>query len=70
MPTLAETADRALSMMERYQTAHVTMAGAAEMIVDMVAGKVFTPAEAVEALADFVKQYRAKLADIDHEVRT
>jgi hypothetical protein len=46
------------------------MAAAAEMVVDMVASKAFTPAEAVEALADFVKQYRAKLAEIDGRART
>ena len=70
MPTLAETADRALSNMQAYSTAHLNMACAAEKVSDMVAGKVFTPTEAVEALADFVKQYRAKLAEIDGRAST
>ena len=70
MPSLSQRTDRALAALEKYQTAHVTMAAAAEMVVDMVAGKAFTPAEAVEALADFVRQYRAKLAEIDGRART
>jgi uncharacterized protein YlzI (FlbEa/FlbD family) len=70
MPTLSETADRAQVALQAYSTAHLNMAAAAEMVVDMVAGKAFTPAEAVEALTDFVKQYRAKLAEIDGRART
>jgi hypothetical protein len=70
MPTLSETADRAQVALQAYSTAHLNMAAAAEMVVDMVAGKAFTPAEAVEALADFVRQYRAKLAEIDGRART
>lgn len=72
MPTLAETADRALSNLQAYQTAHVTMAAAAEMTVDLVADHVFTPAEAVQALTEHVDRYRARLAALDghkHEVR-
>ena len=70
MCTLSQKADAALANMQAYSTAHLNMAAAAEMVVDMVAGKAFTPAEAVEALADFVRQYRAKLAEIDGRART
>ena len=69
MPTLAETADRALVNLAAYQTAHITMAAAAEMTVDLVADLVFTPAEALQALTEHVDRYRAQLARIDHEVR-
>ncbi len=69
MPTLAQKADAALSMMERYQTAHVTMAGAAEMIVDLMVSGTFNAAEALSALAEHVSRYRDELAAIDHEVR-
>jgi GAF domain-containing protein len=69
MPTLAETADRALANMQAYSTAHLNMAAAAEMTVDLVASKVFTPAEGMEALAERVARYRDELARIDHEVR-
>jgi hypothetical protein len=70
MPTLSETADRAQVALQAYSTAHLNMAAAAEMVVDMVAGKAFTPEEGIQALADFVKQYRAKLAEIDGRART
>jgi hypothetical protein len=65
MPTLSETADRALANMQAYQVAHVTMAATAEMVVDMVAGNAFTPAEALQALTEHVDQYRARLAALD-----
>jgi hypothetical protein len=45
------------------------MASAAERVVDMVAAKAFTPAEAIESLTMFAAQYRAKLAEIDRGVR-
>jgi len=72
MPTQAETADAALANLAAYQTAHVTVAAAAEMTVDMVTDNVFTPAEALQSLAGFVSQYRDRLAALDghnHEVR-
>ena len=69
MPTLSQKADAALSMMERYQTAHVTMAGAAEMIVDLMVSGTFNATEALSALAEHVARYRDELAAIDHEVR-
>jgi len=65
MPSLSQKADAALANLQAYSTAHLNMAAAAEMVVDMVAGKAFTPAEAVQALAGFVSQYRAKLAALD-----
>jgi hypothetical protein len=70
MPTLAQSADRALSNLAAYQTAHVTMAAAAEMTVDLVADHVFTPAEAVQALTEFVGLYRKTLATLDGRVST
>ena len=70
MSTVAEKSDRALSAMQAYQVAHVTLAAAAEMVVDLSANHVFTPAEAVQALTEHVSRYRAQLARIDHEVRT
>ena len=70
MPTLSETADAALANMQAYSIAHLNMACAASKVADMVAGKVFTPEEGIQALADFVKQYRAKLAEIDGRART
>jgi hypothetical protein len=70
MSTLAETADRAQAALQAYQTAHVTMAAAAEMTVDLVADHVFTPAEAVEALTEFVGEYRARLAELDGRAST
>ncbi len=70
MPTLSETADRALANMQAYQVAHINMACAAEKVSDMVAGKAFTPEEGIQALAAFVGQYRAKLAEIDGRART
>ena len=66
MPTLSQKADAALSMMERYQTAHVTMAGAAEMIVDLLVSGTFNAAEALSALGEHVARYRLQLAEIDH----
>jgi hypothetical protein len=36
----------------------------------MVAEHVFTPEEGIQALADFVKQYRLKLAEIDGRAST
>jgi hypothetical protein len=69
MPTLSQIADRALSNLAAYQSAHVTMAAAAELTVDLVADHVFTPAEALQALTEHVDRYRAQLARIDHEVR-
>jgi NifU-like protein involved in Fe-S cluster formation len=68
MPTVAETADAALAKMQAYERAHINMAASAEMVVDMVAGKAFTPAEALSALAERVARYRDELAAIDHEV--
>ena len=70
MPTLAESADHATVALREYQTAHVVMASAAERVVDMVAAKAFTPAEAIESLTMFAAQYRSKLAEIDRGVRT
>jgi hypothetical protein len=67
--TACERADRALANLAAYQTAHVTMAAAAEMTVDLVADHVFTPAEALQALTEHVDRYRSQLARIDHEVR-
>jgi hypothetical protein len=65
MPTLSQKADAALSMMERYQVAHVTMAASAEMIVDMLVDGTFNAAQALSALAEHVAQYRLRLARID-----
>jgi uncharacterized protein YlzI (FlbEa/FlbD family) len=70
MPTLSQIADRALSNLQAYSTAHLNMAAAAEMVVDMVAGKAFTPAEAVSALAERVARYRDELAAIDRRAST
>lgn len=70
--TACERADRALANLQAYQVAHVTMAAAAEMTVDLVADHVFTPAEALQALTEHVDQYRARLAALDghnHTVR-
>jgi hypothetical protein len=64
-PTACERADRALANLQAYQVAHVTMAAAAERVVTMVAKRVFTPGEGMEALAEFVSQYRSKLAELD-----
>jgi len=69
MPTLSQIADRALANMQAYSIAHLNMAAAAEMTVDLVADHVFTPAEALQALTEHVDRYRAQLARIDHEVR-
>jgi hypothetical protein len=65
MPTLTEKADAALFMMERYQVAHVTMATAATMVVDLIIAGSFTVAEALCALADHVARYRCELATLD-----
>ena len=69
MATLAHTADRALDSLQSYQLLHVNMAAAAEMVADLVAERLFTPAEATEALADFVRQYRKALARLDGRAR-
>lgn len=66
MPTLSEKADAALSTMERYSIAHITMAGAAEMIVDLLVSGTFNAAEALSALGEHVARYRLQLAEIDH----
>jgi hypothetical protein len=70
MPSLSQRTDRALAALEKYQTAHVTMATAAEMVVDSIIDGSFTVAEALSALAEHVARYRDELAAIDHEVRT
>ncbi len=70
MPTIAERADRALDALEKYQTAHVNMAAAAELVVDLTADGTMTAAEGLQALGDFVKQYRARLAALDGRAGT
>jgi hypothetical protein len=69
MSTLAERSDRATVALREYGAAHIVMACAAERVCAMVAAHVFTPAEAIESLAMFAAQYRAKLAEIDRGVR-
>lgn len=70
MCTLSQKADAAQVALEAYQVAHVQMACAASKVSDMVAEHVFTPEEGIQALADFVKQYRLKLAEIDGRAST
>jgi hypothetical protein len=65
MPNLAARADRALTAMQAYHLAHLNMAAAAVMVATMATDGVFTPAEAVQALADFAVKYHARLAEID-----
>ena len=70
MPTLAETADRALANMQAYSVAHLNMASAAERVVTMVAEHVFTPQEGIASLAEFASQYRDKLRELDGRALT
>lgn len=65
MSTLAQKADRAQAALQAYQVAHINLAAAAEMAVDLVADHIFTPAEALQSLAGFVSQYRDRLAALD-----
>lgn len=65
MPSLSQRADRATSAIQGYQAAHVQMAAAAEKVLDMVEKGAFTPAEGIEALSSFARQYRAKLRAVD-----
>ena len=72
MPTLSQTADAALSNVAAYQTAHVTMAASAEMVVTMAGEGLLTEAEALASLRRHVDRYHAALAALDghnHEVR-
>jgi hypothetical protein len=72
MPTLSQTADRALANLAAYQTAHVTMAASAEMVVTMAAEGLLTPDEALASMRRHVKRYQDDLAALDgnnHEVR-
>jgi hypothetical protein len=70
MSTLAQKADTALANLAAYQTAHVTMAAAAEMVVDLTIDGTFTAAEALSALAEHVARYRDELAAIDGRAST
>jgi hypothetical protein len=65
MQSLSQSADRAQSKIIAYQTTHVQMACAAERVAAMVAEHCFTAEEGIEALTQFAKQYRARLAAID-----
>jgi hypothetical protein len=72
MPTLSQTADAALSNLAAYQTAHITMAASAEMVVTMAAEGLLTPDEALASMRRHVKRYQDNLAALDgqsHEVR-
>jgi hypothetical protein len=72
MSTLAQKADRALADLQAYQTAHVTMAASAEMVVNMAGEGLLTEAEALASLRRHVDRYHAALATLDghnHEVR-
>jgi len=70
MPTISQRADAALTALESYQRAHVNMAAAAELVVELTADGTMTAVEGLQALADFVKQYRARLAALDGRAGT
>jgi hypothetical protein len=72
MPTLAETADAALSNLAAYEAAHITMAASAEMVAAMAGKGLLTAAEALASLRRHVDRYHAALAALDgqsHEAR-
>jgi hypothetical protein len=72
MPTLSQTADRALATLAAYQIAHVTLAASAEMVVNMAAEGLLTEAEALASLRRHVRRYQDDLAALDgqsHEVQ-
>jgi hypothetical protein len=72
MPTLSQTAHRALANLQSHQVAHVTMAASAEMVVNMAAEGLLTPDEALASMRRHVKRYQDGLAALDgqsHEVR-
>lgn len=65
MPTLAQKSERAQDSLLAYSRAHLTLAALTERAVDSVAARVLTPSEALEGLAEFVGQYRHRLAELD-----
>ena len=72
MRTLAETADAALAKLQAFETAHVTMAASAEMVVNMAGEGLLTPDEVLASMRRHVKRYQDDLAALDgnnHEVR-
>ena len=72
MPTLSQTADRALANLAAYEAAHITMAASAEMVAAMAGEGLLTEAEALASLRRHVDHYHAALAALDgqsHEVR-
>ena len=70
MPSLSQRTDRALAALEKYQTAHVTMAQAAVVVVDSIIEGSFTVAEALTYLALHVARYRDELATLDGRAST
>ena len=65
MPTLAQSADAALSNLAAYQTAHIAMAASAEMVVTMAGEGLLTDAEALASLRRHVERYQVELAALD-----